>query len=153
MRKKCLIILLAILVAFTLSVPVLAADGQSRGFFDTLADIGMFIRNLFVPDGDYFNDQLSSLNDHVNSRFAGLGQLYQMINDFFKILASPTDLSLRLTIPYNFLFPRYRGTSVDVFASGRVYIDFIRNVLNASACLFTAITCYHKLRHFFTEEG
>ena len=70
MRKKCLIILLAVLVAFTLSVPVLAADGQSRGFFDTLADIGMFIRNLFVPDGDYFNDQLSSLNDHINSRFA-----------------------------------------------------------------------------------
>lgn len=153
MRKKCLIILLAILVAFTLSVPVLAADGQSRGFFDTLADIGMFIRNLFVPDGDYFNDQLSSLNDHVNSRFAGLGQLYQMINDFFKILASPPNVSLNLTIPNNFLFPGYRGTSVDVFASGRVYIDFIRNVLNASACLFTAITCYHKLRHFFTEEG
>ena len=153
MRKKCLIILLSILVAFTLSVPVLAADGQSRGFFDTLADIGMFIRNLFVPDGDYFNDQLSSLNNHINSRFAGLGQLYQMINDFFKILASPPDISLRLTIPNNFLFPGYRGTSVDVFASGRVYIDFIRNVLNASACLFTAITCYHKLRHFFTEEG
>ena len=71
MRKKCLIILLAVLVAFTLSVPVLAADDQSRGFFDTLADIGMFIRDLFVPDGDYFNDQLSSLNDHINSRFAG----------------------------------------------------------------------------------
>ena len=153
MRKKSLIILAAVLVAFTLSVPVLAADGQSRGFFDTLADIGMFIRNLFVPDVDYFNDQLSSLNNHINSRFAGLGQLYQMINDFFKILASPPDISLRLTIPNNFLFPGYRGTSVDVFASGRVYIDFIRNVLNASACLFTAITCYHKLRHFFTEEG
>ena len=86
MRKKCLIILLAVLVAFTLSVPVLAADGQSRGFFDTLADIGIFIRDLFVPDGDYFN-------------------------------------------------------------------DLIRNFLNARACLFTAITCYHKLRHFFTEEG
>ena len=153
MRKKSLIILAAVLVAFTLSVPVLAPDGQSPGFFDTLADIGMFIRNLFVPDGDYFNDQFSSLNDHVNSRFAGLGQLYQMINDFFKILASPPDISLRLTIPNNFLFPGYRGTSVDVFASGRVYIDFMRNVLNASACLFTAITCYHKLRHFFTEEG
>ena len=147
MKQKSLIILLAILVAFTLSVPVLAADGQSRGFFDTLADIGMFIRNLFVPDGDYFNDQLSSLNDHVNSRFAGLGQLYQMIN------ASPPDISLRLTIPNNFLFPGYRGTSVDFFTSARPYIDFMRNVLNASACLFTAIVCYHKLRHFFTEEG
>ena len=43
MRKKSLIILAAVLVAFTLSVPVLAADGQSRGFFDTLADIGMTI--------------------------------------------------------------------------------------------------------------
>jgi hypothetical protein len=98
MRKKCLIILLAVLVAFTLSVPVLAADGQSRGFFDTLADIGMFIRNLFVPDGDYFNDQLSSLNDHINSRFAGLGQLYQMINDFFKILATPPNAANTGTI-------------------------------------------------------
>ena len=113
----------------------------------------MFIRNLFVPDGDYFNDQLSSLNDHVNSRFAGLGQLYQMINDFFKILASPPDVSLRLTIPNNFLFPGYRGTSVDVFASGRVYIDFIRNVLNCllyTSCrprrgryLISATECHH----------
>ena len=153
MRKKSLIILAAVLVAFTLSVPVLAADGQSRGFFDTLADIGMFIRNLFVPDGDYFNDQLSSLNDHINSRFAGLGQLYQMINDFFRILSSPPDVSLNLTIPNNFLFPGYRGTRVDIFITARPYIDLIRNVLNASACLFTSITCYHKLRHFFTEEG
>ena len=153
MRKKSLIILLAVLVAFTLSVPVLAADGQSRGFFDTLADIGTFIRDLFVPDGNYFNDQLSSLNDHVNSRFAGLGQLYQMINDFFKVLSSPPDVSLSLTVPNNFLFPGYRGTKVDVFTSARPYIDFMRNVLNASACLFTGIVCYHKLRHFFTEEG
>ena len=76
-----------------------------------------------------------------------------MINDFFRILSSPPDVSLNLTIPNNFLFPGYRGTRVDIFITARPYIDLIRNVLNASACLFTAITCYHKLRHFFTEEG
>lgn len=151
MRKIHFAVPFLLVMVLLLSLPVVAADGESRSIFSGLLDIGIFIRDLFVPDGNYFNNQLSSLNDHINSRFAGLGQLYQMINHFFQQLQNAPTAKLGLTIPSNFFFPGYRGTKVDFLLSARPYIELLRDVLNASACLLTAIICYHKLRHFFTE--
>lgn len=119
---------------------------SSRGIFDTLADIGAFIRNLFVPDGNYFNDQLFSLNDHINSRFACLGQLRQITNDFFKALSGPPGISLDLTILNNFLFPKYRGTKIDFRTSGRPYIEFINmfiSIFLLSRCLMIVPIAYN----------
>lgn len=143
--------LLAALVLMGLSIPAFAADGSSRGALSWFSDVGIFLRDVFVPDGNYFNDQLSLLNDHINSRFAGLGELYQMLNHFFKVLNNPPPITINLTIPNNFLFSGYRGTRVSFLPMIKPYLSFIRDVLTAAACLLTAIICYHKLRTFFTE--
>ena len=153
MRKKIFTVFLAVLVLAFASVPAFAADGSSRGVLSWFSDVGGFIRDIFVPDGNYFNNQLSLLNDHINSRFAGLGELYQMLDNFFKTLRNPPPISLSLTIPTNFLFPGYRGTRVDFLTSAKPYFNLMRDILNAAVCLLTAIVCYHKLRTFFTEEG
>lgn len=153
MPKRIFVILLAVLVLAFASVSAFAADGSSRGVLSWFSDVGGFIRDIFVPDGNYFNNQLSRLNRHINSRFAGLGELYQMIDSFFKTLSNPPPVSLSLTIPNNFLFSGYRGTRVAFMAPAQPYLKLIRDVLTAAVCLLTAIVCYHKLRTFFTEEG
>ena len=73
MPKRIFIVLLAVLMLALASVPAFAADGSGRGVLSWFSDIGGFIRDIIVPDGNYFNNQLSLLNDHINSRFAGLG--------------------------------------------------------------------------------
>ena len=83
MPKRIFVILLAVLVLAFASVPTFAADGSGRGVLSWFSDVGGFIRDIFVPDGNYFNNQLSRLNRHINSRFAGLGELYQMIDSFY----------------------------------------------------------------------
>lgn len=150
MKKLVSFVTVTLIFAFSLSVCAFATDGASNGIFSGLVDIGVFIRDLFIPDANYFSNQLSSLNDHVNDRFGGVAYLYLMLNDFFNQLGNVPAVALNVNIPNHLFFPGYRGISIDFFTSAKPYISFLRNVLTASTCLLTAIVCYHKLRHFFS---
>lgn len=145
-------------LAFTLCLCVLflafscvafAADGG--GIFSGLESIANFIKRIFVPNKNYFHNQLGSLSDHVNSRFAGLGQLYQLLHDFASELSRPLTNGLVFKIPNNYFFPGFRGLSVDVLQIAKPYISFIRDFLTACYSLFIAACCFHKLRTFFSE--
>lgn len=150
MKKHFFILFLVVAFLFTLSVPALAVE-ESGGFFSGLVDIGIFIRDLIVPDSNYFSNSLSDLNDHVNDRFGGLAYLYLMLNDFFKQLGNAPAVALNVSIPNHLFFPGYRGMSLDFFVGAKPYISFLRSFLTAATCLYTAIVCYHKLRLFFSE--
>lgn len=133
---------------------LLAADGgQWYDAFSWFGDVANFIKYLVVPPENYFHNRLALLNNLINEKFGGLGQLYQTLDDFFHKLASPAAVRLKFTLPDNFLWPGSSGFTADLFTSAGPYISLLRGALTAAFFLLTVITCYHKLRTFFTEEG
>lgn len=153
MKKKYFSVVIAFCIMIIFSFPAYASSPSFPVAFSfpSFHDLGDFFVSLFVPGEDYFNDNLRSLNDLINSRFGGLGELYQIINNFFSIFQSSRPAEITFSLPSNYFFPGYRGFSYNVFALAAPYISFVRNVLNSSCILFTAIACYHKLRVFFSE--
>ncbi len=151
LRLFCLFLVLSFLL-----VPAYAADTSDSHWWDAFSwfgEIANFAKSLIVPPANYFHNRLSNLNDLVNQKFAGAGQLYQILNDFFYKIGDPAPANLVLKIPNNFLFSGYRGFSLDFFGAATPYLSFLRTFLTASFSVFTVIVCYHKLRTFFTEEG
>lgn len=153
-QRKLLVLALAVLVFLALAVPAYADDPTP--WWDTFSwfgDVANFIKSLVVPPPNYWHNRLAKLNGLVNAKFAGLGQLYQVLNDFFFKLGDPAPAQLRFRVPDNFLYPGYKGFSLDLFSITTPYLRFLRSFLTACCFVFTAIICYHKIRTFFTEEG
>ena len=153
-RLTAALLIAAALICFPL--PALAMDAPvsppvTLSIFDTLADVYQAVKNIFVPKEDYFHNKLNHLNNLVNERFAGLGHLYLMLNDFFKRLNNPKEASLTFTLPENYFFAGSGGITGDLLYSARPYINMLKGVLNGVICIYTAIVCYHKLRKFFSE--
>lgn len=121
--------------------------------FSWFGEIANFVKSLVVPPANYFHNRLSNLNNLANQKFSGLGQLYQILNDFFYKLGDPADAAMTVRIPNNFLFAGYQGFSLNFFGAASPYIKFLRAFLTASFSIFTVIVCYTKLRSFFTEAG
>ena len=148
----------AFLAASSLIVPPIQVYAAAEGghwwdAFSWLGDIANFIKYLIVPPENYFHNRLALLNNMVNEKFGGLGQLYQTLNDFFIKLSDPAPASLAFTMPNNFLWSGSSGFRVDVFQCAAPYISLLRGFLTAAFFLLTVIVCYHKIRTFFTEEG
>lgn len=155
-RKRAFLFLGVFLVVCILFVPAFADDGSDGHWWDAFSwfgDIANFAKSLIVPPENYWHNRLAKLNGLINTKFSGLGQLYQTLNDFFRKLADPAQIQFKISIPNNFLFSGYRGFSIDFFGAAAPYIRFLRSVLSGSCFLFTIIVCYHKIRTFFTEEG
>jgi len=154
-RYKVPLAVLLVAVAFcAFLVPAYAEE--TRHWWDAFSwfgDVAHFVKSLVVPPANYFHNRLSHLNDMVNEKFSGLGQLYQILNDFFYKLGDPAPAELTLRIPNNFLFRGYQGFSVNFFGAAMPYIRFLRTVLTAAFTVFTVVVCYHKLRTFFIGEG
>lgn len=150
MNKKLFTITTAILLFSLLSMTVFA-DSSSTGIFSGLGDIARFLKRLIVPDANYFHNELASLSKHANDRLGGVAYLYLMINNFFNQLKNVPNMALNFSIPNNFYFRGFQGVNIDVLGAAKPFIDLIRNVLTSAACLFTAVTCYHKLRTFFQQ--
>lgn len=152
--KKWLIVALAALVLLALSVPARAEEStpwwDAFGWFKEIAN---FIKALVVPPENYWHNRLAKLNGLVNAKFSGLGQLYQTLNDFFYKLGDPAPAEFKFRLPDNFLYPGYKGFSLDIFSITGPYLKFLRSFLTACCFVFTVIVCYHKIRTFFTEEG
>ena len=146
-----LIALLLVSIPFPAEAWEMEAVPVSASSVLSLADIYQAAKNIFVPKEDYFHNKLKHLNDLVNDRFAGLGHLYLMLNDFFKRLNNPKEASLTFTLPDNYFFAGSGGFTGDLLLSARPYINMLRGVLNGAICVYTAIVCYHKLRKFFSE--
>lgn len=89
-QRKLLVLALAVLVFLALAVPAYADDPTP--WWDTFSwfgDVANFIKSLVVPPPNYWHNRLAKLNGLVNAKFAGLGQLYQVLNDFFFKLGDP----------------------------------------------------------------
>lgn len=155
-RKGAFILFAVLLAACVLAVPAFAAEGSGGHWWDAFSwfgEIANFARSLIVPPENYWHNRLARLNSLVNSKFSGLGHLYQTLSQFFWVLSDPAPIQLKVNIPDNFFFSGYRGVSIDFFGPAAPYIRFLRSALSGSFFLFTVIVCYHKLRTFFTEEG
>lgn len=157
MKRKGAVILFAVLLAAcVLAIPAFAVEDSGGHWWDAFSwfgEIANFVKSLIVPPENYWHNRLTKLNSLVNAKFSGLGQLYQTLNDFFRKLADPASVQLKVSIPDNFFFSGYRGVSIDFLGSAAPYIRFLRSALSGSCFLFTVIVCYHKVRTFFTEEG
>lgn len=155
MPKKAIALLLAVVLLLSFSVPAFAATDSDGNIFTSifsgLKEAANFLKRLIVPDPNYFHNKLADLSRRVNERFGGLGQLYQIIDNFFKVLNSAQSASIMFKTPNNFLFRGYQGVSINVLEFAKPFTDFLRNVLNAAACLFTAVICYKKLLTFFEK--
>lgn len=153
-KKKWLAAAVAILVLLILVVPAYAKETTHWwDSFSWFGDIANFIKSLVVPPENYWHNRLAKLNGLVNQKFSGLGQLYQTLNDFFYKLGDPTPAEFKFKIPDNFLYPGYKGFSLDIFSITTPYLGFLRSFLTACCFVLTIILCYHKIRTFFTEEG
>ncbi len=154
MKRLTVVFLISILL-FSFPLPAAAMEREAAPVTSSsvlsLADIYQAAKNIFVPKEDYFHNKLKHLNDLVNDRFAGLGHLYLMLNDFFKRLNNPKAASLTFTLPENYFFKGSGGFTGDLLYSARPYIELLKGVLNGAVCIYTAIVCYHKLRKFFSE--
>lgn len=152
-RAPLLILLVVVILAVSATSAYAAENRHWWDAFGWFGDIANFVKSLIVPPPNYFHNRLSLLNDKANAKFAGLGQLYQIINDFFYKLGDPAPADMTVRIPNNFLFSGYQGFSLNFFGAAASYIKFLRAFLTASFSIFTVIVCYTKLRSFFTEEG
>lgn len=155
-RKKLLLFVLLVLAICVLVIPAYASETAEKHWWDAFSwfgDVANFIKSLVVPPPNYWHNRLAKLNGLVNAKFAGLGQLYQVLNDFFFKLGDPAPAQLRFQVPDNFLYPGYKGFSLDLFSITTPYLRFLRSFLTACCFVLTAIICYHKIRTFFIEEG
>ena len=152
-KVPLLVLLAAAILAASLTSVYAAEERHWWDAFSWFGEIANFAKSLIVPPANYFHNRLSKLNDLVNVKFSGVGQLYQILNDFFYKIGDPSTVDFSLRIPNNFLFSGYRGFSLNFFSAAAPYIGFMRTLLTASFSVFTVIICYHKLRTFFTEEG
>ena len=154
-KKRLALAFLCLAMVFALvAVPAYAAESrhwwEAFGWF---GDVANFVKALVVPPANYFHNRLAKLNGMINQKFAGLGQLYQTLDQFFKKLADPAPISIPFRIPDNYLYKGHKGFSLDIFAIATPYLRFLRSCLTACCFLFTVVICYHKIRTFFTEEG
>lgn len=126
-------------------VSVTASELQLTGAFD-------FIKDIFVPKDNYFNNQIAKLNDNVNRKLGGIAYLYHMIEYFFKTLNSPPAQSdFTFSIPDNFVYDGFKGTSNDMLLFAKPFIRIIKAVTTAFLVIITAIACYRKLVTFFEK--
>lgn len=146
-RKVSRRVVLALVFVMLLSVPCLAADG----IFSGLKGIADFIGRLIIPEQSYFHNQLASLSANFNSRFGGVSYLFQMIHSFLQSLGDVKSMEFTFTMPNDVLYPGYKGFSADVFTFIGPYVEMLRSVLTSGLCIITAISCYHKVRTFFSE--
>lgn len=150
--KRFFCFLFALLLIVSMSVPVMAADTTPNKTDSFFAYVGNFIKYIFVPRDDYFNKQITQLNDRVNKKLGGVAYLYRTLDNFVKSLNMPNvNAELIFSIPVNFYFKGYKGLRVDALASAQPYIRLLKDVLNVFICILTVIVCYHKLRAFFNE--
>lgn len=152
-RVPLLVLLVVVILAVSATSAHAAEASHWWNAFSWFGDIANFVKSLVVPPANYFHNRLSKLNDIANQKFAGVGQLYQIINDFFYKLGDPAAADMTLRIPNNFLFSGYQGFSLNFFGAASPYIKFLRGFLTASFTILTVIVCYTKLRTFFTEAG
>lgn len=152
-RVPLLILLVVSVLAFFVTTAYADETHHWWDSFSWFGDIANFVKSLVVPPPNYFHNRLSKLNALVNQKFAGVGQLYQILNDFFYKLGDPAKANITLRIPNNFLFSGYQGFSVNFFGAAAPYIKFLRAFLTASFSIFTVVVCYTKVRTFFTEAG
>jgi len=155
-QKKWFAITLLVLAFLVFTVPVYAAESSDSNWWDAFGwfgDIANFIKYLVVPPENYWHNRLAKLNGLINAKFSGLGQLYQTLNDFFYKLGDPAPVDFKFKIPDNFLYPGYKGFSLDIFSITGPYLRFLRSFLTACCFVLTIIICYHKIRTFFTEDG
>lgn len=152
-RVPLLILLGVVIIAAMATSAYAAEDRHWWDAFSWFGDIANFVKALVVPPANYFHNRLSKLNDIANQKFAGVGQLYQILNDFFYKLGDPAQANMTVKIPNNFLFSGYQGFSMNFFGAASPYVNFLRTFLTASFSIFTVIVCYTKLRTFFTEAG
>ena len=148
-KRKVLFIvcLLALFLAFS----CVAFAAEEGGVFSGLESLANFVKRIFVPAPNYFHNELGSLSGHVNERFAGLGQLYQLLHGFFSELSHPVTSGITFKLPNNYFFAGYRGMSIDFFQLAKPYISLLRDFLTACYTLIVAIACFHRLRTFFRE--
>ena len=65
--------------------------------------------NSLTPQKIFKNIFVAKLNGMVNAKFSGLGQLYQVLNDFFYKLGDPAPAEFKFRLPDNFLYPGYQA--------------------------------------------
>lgn len=147
MKRNKFLILFGVFVF--LACPVVAFAAEGDGLFSGLASIAQFLKNLIVPNPDYFHNKLAALSGQVNEKLGGVAYLFQMLREFFAQLNSAPTAGIVFQLPDNFFFGGYRGMSMDLFSGAKPYVGMLRNVGTAAFCVLTAIVCYHKLRAFF----
>jgi len=139
--KRVLSILVATAVIFSLfALPVSASEGENdNGFWSS----------LFVPSDNYFRDKTAELSRRANEKLGGVADLYFILQDFFNALNSPSYSPIKATVPNNFFAKGSPGFSIDIFAMIEPILRHVKAIMTCFVCVFTAITCYHKLRKFF----
>lgn len=146
--KKLISICFTLMLLLSLSIPAFAVDAE-----DEQANTS-FIKSLFVPSDNYFQNKMQVLNDKVNAKLGGVAYLYNMLQSFFTTLDSGApDVGINFSLPNGYLYNGYKGFKYDFLYTAKPYIKLMKDVLTAACYLITGIVCYHKLRTFFSASG
>lgn len=150
--KKLIVLLLCITLFFSLSISVFASDVSptaDEGF--TFGTILEFIKDIFVPSTNYFNNKIAVLNNNINDRLGGVAYLFQMINSFFDTLKTAPLTEFKVSVPDGLYGSDFNGIDVDVFSHAKPFLRLLRSSVIAFMCLFTGIICYKKLIKLFEK--
>lgn len=152
MKSTVSVILISFFLFFSLSCSVHAVDvllTSDSGF--TFSSVLDFIKDIFVPKENYFNNQIAKLNDNVNKKLGGVAYLYHLIESFFNTLLSAPSADFSFSVPDGFFGSGFKGAKFDFFHMAKPFIRLLRTSFTAFVCLITAVVCYRKIVKLFEK--
>lgn len=134
-----------------------STDGENSGglwewlknFWDSLLD---FVKSIFIPDEDYFNEWYESIRSKANEKFSALFYLYDVLTDTFKSQqGGDYTRSVFLNIPANHFYAGSPAIKADLLEWALPFAAGFRGFLTACVIIFTGIICYRRLVVIFEK--
>lgn len=145
-----IVIVSSLFFALSGSAHAVEVSTVSDGGF-TFSSILDFVKDIFVPKDNYFNNQIAKLNNNVNKKLGGVAYLYKMVESFFSTLQTAPSTDYTVSVPNGFFGSGYKGFDLDFFHMAKPFINLMRAVITAFICIGTAVVCYRKIIKLFEK--
>lgn len=118
--------------------------GWLKNFWEKLKQL--FI-SIFVPEDGYLQQWYNDIKTAFEKKVGGLSSAFSNLSSAFNSLKTSAEerTKIILTLPDNWIFQGYKGTSVDLLGYAGGFMSFLRNIFNGIILISTIIICYKNL--------